>query len=261
MKTLRTILGLGVLFISVTMRGQDTSDNRFASIDFSTGFTQYGNTDEYISKTRYSGSFFPVSINWNRFREGKGFHIGLEVADFSDLENSDIPNLSASVLDFRLPINHYYRVSSLNLFNREGQLYIGPGYGIHAYERKQNVAQGGRLEQKVSSFILQFPLRINARLYLPLNEKWDVIGETSLSLVTASLRSDLSDEFDAQVLAFNKNFEGLLYLTLNYAVMERLDIFIAVKNRLIRIPGMDQNLYVGQTGGEIGAKINLGRKS
>ncbi len=258
-QSIRTISFAGTFLVCMSLIAQD-ADTTFASLSFSSGFAQYGNTDRYITRTRYTGSFSPVSFQWNRFKAGKGFHLGLEIVDFSDLENGDIPNLSASILDFRLSANHYYKISSFDLLGRRAQLYIGPGYGVHAYERKQNVAQGGRLENLVSSYIIQFPLRINGRLYLPLNDRWNIVGESSISLVTVALRSDLDDEFDAHVLATNRNFQGLVDLTVNYAVLDRIHLFAAFKNRLVRISGTDQDLYMGQTGGEIGATIDLAKR-
>ncbi len=252
------LFNLAILF-TMSLFGQDTAGD-IAQIDISTGLIQYGNTDEYISKTRYSGSCAPLSIHWNHFKEGRGFHLGLDITDISDLENSDIPNLGASILDFKLPVNHYYRLGSAKLSGKEISIYIGPGYGMHVYERKQNVAQGGSQEQKVSSFLLQFPLRLNSRVYFPLNEKWEITGETGLNILTASLRSDLSDEFDAQVLALNKNFEMLFYLTLKYRLIDRILVFTSFKNRLTYITGVDQDLHMGQTGGELGLSFNLKRK-
>ena len=133
------IAGLLLMLSQGLALGQniEASDTTIAGISIASGLSMYANTDRYISGDRYAGAYTPIRFDWNRFRSGRGFHFGVAITNIPDLENDDIPNLVADLTDVKISLDHYFAITPFQLFNKEARLFLGPGYGIHFYERKQ----------------------------------------------------------------------------------------------------------------------------
>ncbi|GEM_PF-7132318 len=246
--------------ISLSQDSASAAPGNSSILGFSSGHHWYSNRDEFLSESRYSGSFTPISIYWHKTHETKGFRISTDVSNISSLQTEGLPNLTASVLQFEIMIDHWYRILKFDILGKASTLNIGPGYGIRLYVRTQDVAQGGRLEQEVVSIFEEIPLRLNAQLFHQMSTRLILQLDFSFSLLAASLRSDLSDEFSAYVLASYQNLDVALDATLYYSILPRLSPFLTIRNRFTRNTGWNQNFQAGQSGVEMGLAYNFSRR-
>lgn len=251
----QTLLSLLLFFCFQNLMGQSTS------ISGGYGIAQYANTDEYISESRYSGVASLFSTQLERAKDKRVFRFGFQLMQGDEIKNSNQDNLSAEILDFRLNVNHLFQIPSLSIGSKEINIWMGPGYSLSAYERKQNVATGGRLESKLSSYFIQIPVEYNALFSIPIASKLEVIGDFSFNLISMGIRSDLDDDFDAKALLFYQNLNSSLDLKLVYRPIDPIGIYASWNNNYSRLTGFDQGLYAGNSGVNIGLILKLSKNN
>lgn len=210
-----------------------------SGVSIKAGLGRYSVRDEYFSAEKYSGTLPYFSATWARAHEGRGFRIGVEYRNSSELRNN---NISASVTSFSLNLDFLYRVATLSLFSREASLFLGPSTGFFMHLSELHIAFS-ELEIPYS-FAILLPVGVNSTLVLPITDRFQLAGSLRSSLLSLGLRmidldEDVDEESPARLLAFPSGTNANLRLGLRYGLTDRISLDFGYELQVLRIGPWD----------------------
>jgi hypothetical protein len=242
--------GIGAVFVTAallirpsagTAQEPNGHPDLFASgISFTSGIGRYSVRDDFISGRRYTGNVPYVRVDWIRFRENRGFRLGLRFRANGDVKNY---NLSSTVTSARLGLDFFYRAGSFRLLGRSSAVYLGPSTGITLYVSDQNIAGNG-LDLAIS-FAGLLSVGGAAGLVVPLSDKLSTSAGLRADLLSLGLRIvDLveSDESPVKVLTAPRGTDLCARVGLRYDLHRRFSAGIGYEAQMTRVSAWD---YLG----------------
>jgi len=212
--------------------------------------------DKAISDERYSGSPSYFSIDWNHFRQNRGFHLGFVFQEGSDIANG---NLSATVTLVSLEFDFLYSLKPFTLFKKRTLIYLGVSTGTDIYFRQQNIASKGGSADDSNSIYWALPFGLISKMFIPISQKvsFEVKGKLNLFSFGMRFPSNANDELDAKLLHLANGFKVDLDFAIQYQMLKRLLIFLALKNQTSSITAWDEELLFVNSSLVLGLKFKF----
>lgn len=221
--------------------------NQSGGLTVEYGFGKYAVRDEYISKQKYSGSLPLFSLNWSRFKPGRGYVLGIESRSSEKIFSYKV---SCRVTQNTLKQDYFYSIGKFRLFNNDINTYLGPSITILLFTFNYDFGTYNHVITESNGTIVS--LGLNTQFISNLTKKISAEGGIHLSIasITAkAFQSDKHDEPESKFLlvpkALNSGVDiGLrcfIFKSLSVKVLYRLHIYqinewdplIAASNNLI----------------------------
>jgi len=211
-----------------------------SGISFAGGVGGYSVRDEYISEETYSGTLPYVEVSWTRFREDRGFKLGLGFRAGGEVRNH---TLSSTITGASLDLEYFYRAADFTILDRPATLYLGPSAGFTAYTSDQNIASNG-LDLAIS-FAALMSIGGTSGIIIPVSQRFLFQSALRADLLSFGLRIvDLveSDESPVKVLTALNGTDATARIGFRYDLHRRLSVGVGYEAQVMRISSWD---YLG----------------
>ncbi len=241
MKYYLTILH-GVLILSIGPEiyaqgsfGLKTKFPQGITIEYGTG--NFADTDEYISKEKYSGTLPYFNVGWTNQHDNYIYQVGFEYRQSSEVENY---NVSADILQFSLNQQFLYKLPKFSLFQKDVYIFLGPSIELFLFYNEQNIAVSGF--DYAQSFASLFSLGLSSEIFYPL---WDNINiESALNFSVLSLGFRMVDdeetnESPAKLLTLFSGINASFSLGARYFILDNFSMKASYLLNVTRISEWD----------------------
>jgi len=201
------VLGLIILLLSSEIHAQVTETQKINypnGISLEYGIGNYADTDEYISKEKYSGTLPYYKIGWTNQHDNYIYQLGIEYRYSSALENY---NVSADINQFSLIQGFLYPLPKFSLFKKDVHTFIGPSTEIFFYHNEQNIAVSGF--DYAQSFAALFSIGISSELFIPIQSNFNIESSLGFSVLSLGFRIVDEEETDESPIKPLTLFSGI----------------------------------------------------
>jgi hypothetical protein len=201
------------------------------------GLGSYANTDEYISKEKYSGNLPYYKADWTNPHESYVYQVGIEFRTSSEVKNY---NVSAEVYLFSLNQGFLYPLSEFSLFAKKAYAYLGPSTEVFVYTNKQNIAISGF--DYAQSFAALLSLGLSSGIIYPLSNSFNIESSLNFGVLSLGFRMvdmEETNESPAKFLTLFSGTNGSFRLGIRYYLLNNFSVKASYLLGVTRISSWD----------------------
>jgi hypothetical protein len=201
------------------------------------GFGNYAIKDEYITDQKYSGYIPYFSLNWSRFKNGRGLLLDIESRSTSEIYNNAV---ACSITQNGLNQDFFYSLGKFGLFKNDVHAYMGPSINILLYTLNYKFGTYNHVTTESNGTIVS--LGSNVQFVSNITKKFLAEGSIHLSLASIcskAFQSYKHDEPESKLLLVPKALNTDIAVGLRYYLFNSLSVRVSYKLQVFRINEWD----------------------